>query len=433
MGKTAFPPKLEATDTTSEPLVPQPKPRPRLSVKQVLAVVSSLRLTVVLFAFAIVLVFCGTLAQVDADIWTVVEKYFRSAFVWVPLQLFFPRAVKVPGMFPFLGGWLIGGLLLVNLLAAHVVRFRISWKRSGILLIHAGLIVLMLSELVTGLFAVEAKMSIAEGEAVNFVDESREYELALTNSSDPKTDEVVVIPGRVIRYGGIIRNDLLPVDVDIVQFLKNSDLVPLRDGEESGPDTLTTTNGWRFRLVAKGEEKGVDSSARENAAAVRVTFRKKDTGESLGTYFLSQWLYANFSNRFYQFAPQHLRVDGKTYTVELRNKRDYRPYTIYLKKFTHAVYPGTTVPKDFASEIRLVNTEQQEDRETRIYMNNPLRYAGETVYQIGYFPDDSGTILQVVRNPGWLMPYVSCAMVALGMIIHFGLHLVGFLRLRMVS
>ena len=48
-------------------------------------------------------------------------------------------------------------------------------------------------------------------------------------------------------------------------------------------------------------------------------------------------------------------------------------------------------------------------------MNHPLLYAGETFYQQSFLPGDTGTILQVVRNPGWLLPYISCVMVALGM------------------
>jgi hypothetical protein len=36
----------------------------------------------------------------------------------------------------------------------------------------------------------------------------------------------------------------------------------------------------------------------------------------------------------------------------------------------------------------------------------------------------------VVRNPGWLMPYVSCVLVTLGMLIHFGLHLATYLSRR---
>ena len=44
-------------------------------------------------------------------------------------------------------------------------------------------------------------------------------------------------------------------------------------------------------------------------------------------------------------------------------------------------------------------------------MNQPLRYAGETFYQASFANDDRTSILQVVRNPGWLLPYIACAMV----------------------
>jgi hypothetical protein len=63
-------------------------------------------------------------------------------------------------------------------------------------------------------------------------------------------------------------------------------------------------------------------------------------------------------------------------------------------------------------------------------MNNPLRYAGETYYQAAWLPNDSGTVLQVVRNPSWLTPYLACVMVASGLVIQFLSHLVGFARKR---
>ena len=81
---------------------PAPKPaRRRGPVMQFVLALASLKLTVALMALALGLVFVGTLAQVDEGIWTVVEKYFRSAFVLVPLQLFFPRAWHVPGAVPY--------------------------------------------------------------------------------------------------------------------------------------------------------------------------------------------------------------------------------------------------------------------------------------------------------------------------------------------
>src|SRR4051794_27493855 len=141
--------------TTAPPTTPTPAPAPaRRSrrpgpVKKVVSALASLRVTVVLFALSLFLVFVGTLAQMDEGIWTVVPKYFRSLYVWVPLQLFFKRSFHVSGSFPFPGGWLLGGALLVNLLAAHAVRFKPSWKRTGVIMLHSGLVLLMISEVIT--------------------------------------------------------------------------------------------------------------------------------------------------------------------------------------------------------------------------------------------------------------------------------------------
>jgi hypothetical protein len=69
-----------------------------------------------------------------------------------------------------------------------------------------------------------------------------------------------------------------------------------------------------------------------------------------------------------------------------------------------------------------------------IRMNEPMRHRGETYYQADWNKaTERGTVLQVVRNPGWQLPYWSCGIVALGMIIHFGLNLSTFLQRRRVS
>jgi hypothetical protein len=39
-------------------------------------------------------------------------------------------------------------------------------------------------------------------------------------------------------------------------------------------------------------------------------------------------------------------------------------------------------------------------------------------------------VLQVVRNPGWLTPYIGCALVGAGLVIQFMFHLVGFIAKR---
>ena len=128
--------------------------------------------------------------------------------------------------------------------------------------------------------------------------------------------------------------------------------------------------------------------------------------------------------------PQTVTLDGRLFQVALRFQRTYKPYTLHLKEFRHDVYVGTRTPKNFSSRVQLVDPTNGVDREALIYMNNPLRHAGETFYQSSFKPDDSGTVLQVVRNPGWLMPYVSCAMVGAGLVAHFMISLVQFLRRR---
>jgi len=64
-------------------------------------------------------------------------------------------------------------------------------------------------------------------------------------------------------------------------------------------------------------------------------------------------------------------------------------------------------------------------------MNNPLRFGGRAFYQAGYANNDRTTVLQVVRNPSWRIPYVSCALIVLGLIVQFGIHLLAFFRRRL--
>src|SRR5688500_12137215 len=52
---------------------------------------ASLKLTVALMAYAIVVVYVGTVAQQNADIWEVVREYFHAWLMWVDVNLFFPK------------------------------------------------------------------------------------------------------------------------------------------------------------------------------------------------------------------------------------------------------------------------------------------------------------------------------------------------------
>src|SRR5688572_7609884 len=123
---------------------------------------TSLRLTVALLACAMVLVFIGTLAQVEEGLYQAQARYFKSFFIyWTPAH----SSLKIP-VFP--GGYFIGSLLLLNLLAAHALRFQLTRKKIGIFCVHLGVILLLLGQVLTDVLSLETHMRLTENVPKNY-------------------------------------------------------------------------------------------------------------------------------------------------------------------------------------------------------------------------------------------------------------------------
>jgi len=456
-------------------------------IQQGVGLLSSLWLTVVLLGMSIFLVFAGTLAQVDKGIWTVMEQYFRCWFAWIDLKIFFSRESHVPGGFPFPGGRLLGALLLVNLLISHASRISVkargprlllglatlavgltaTWivishvfdldstqkvsdpslrvtyqlmygggsgailfvacwllfqRKAGIVLLHTGVVILMLSELVTSMLAKEAQMSIFEGQKVNYVEDTRSVELAIIDGSDPQNDDVFVIPESRLKRTGIIKVDGLPIviETDSKKFMKNASLAPAGSG---GVNQATQGAGLRWLAEDRPESSGVDTSGRVDLPAAYVKLSGTD-GSTLGTWLVGIRLTM-------EKGAQIVPAGGKEYKLLLRFARTYKPYSLYLYNFRFDRYAGTDTPKDYSSFVKLEDPERDVTRDVRIWMNNPLRYRGDTLYQSSFDAEtEKGTVLQVVENRGWMAPYVGCMIVAIGLLGQFQLHLMEFLRKR---
>src|SRR4030095_6069132 len=170
---------------------------------------TSLRLTVVCLGLALLLVFIGTLAQVDEGLYAAQNRYFRSFFIyWSP-----PGAGWGIPVFP--GGYLLGGLLLVNLIAAHIKRFTFSKKKIGIFLVHAGLILLLLGQLATDLLQVESHMRLTEGESKNYSENGLHNELAVIDSSNADSDQVVAFPDSLLARESELKHSQLPFTIQV--------------------------------------------------------------------------------------------------------------------------------------------------------------------------------------------------------------------------
>ena len=377
------------------------------TLKQAKDLVVSLRTTVVLLALSIVLVFWATLDQVNLGVWAVQHKFFHSFVVTARVG-----SLVVP-VFP--GGYVIGGLLLANLIGGHLYRFKMGWRKAGIWITHLGLILLLVGELISGLSQKDYQMRIDEGETKNYAESSRLNELAIVNATDPNVDEVVAIPESLLSRGTVVQNPSLPFRVVPKAFYPNASL-QMRSQVPNAPASLATAGMGPMLAVTPQEVSYKEDERNLPAAFVELVGPEG----SLGTWVVSPLL----GN------PQKFDFAGKTWKLTMRPKRVYQPYSLTLVKFSHDVYPGTDIPKNFSSRIRINPPDGGAGREVLIYMNNPLRYAGLTYYQQSFDNNDHTTILEVVRNPSWLAPYIACIAITLGLVVQFLIHLWGFARRR---
>ncbi len=441
-------------------------------MKKIFHIFGSLRLTVILLAVSTLLVLLGTLDQANWGIYHTQERYFHSWVVFSPVVSLLSLVVlkTYPENLEFLvlplpGGFLLGALLSINLVCAHFRYYRPGWRRSGIILIHGGLILLIVSGFLGSALQREWQMSLDEGGGpVRHLTAIRGSELALVRVGEDE-DTHHVVPGAALERGETIRFPGTGVTVRIEDLVVNSLiegrarlirmesaaagdadsdsgeaseraaallgedailLVPLPGDEPGDEPVRIPPEQWRGLAadgVAAVEQKPTYRHNESNIASAVASVEAD--GEPLGTWLLSTAL-----DLIPAIAPQTFAHDGNTYRFELRFPREYLPFSLALEDFTHRRHPNTNIPAEFASQVVLDNPRTGEKRDIRISMNNPLRYAGHTFYQASFANDDQTSVLQVVRNPSRILPYVSITVVGLGLILHFILRLVRFTNAR---
>jgi hypothetical protein len=361
---------------------------------------ASLQVTIVTMVLLMALVVLCTLAQTDMGTFGAVKVYMRSWLVW----RYFPGLSFPLPLFP--GGALVGLVLVLNLFAGTVKRLGFKKAKTGLWLTHLGLILLVAGEFSTGALQVETNMSIEQGQTVNFLESPRDWELTVTDVTVPSHPEAFGVPDSRLARKNDVALPGTPITLRVHEFFPNATLAPLGPGD--GPALATQGVGARVKvkeapLAATETEVNMVSTIIEPMAG----------GRSYGTWLASNGL----------GAPQSFVHEGRTYTFAVNRRRYALPYSLTLKKFSHDVYPGTDIPKNFSSLVHISNPVRGEERDVLIYMNQPLRYEGRAFYQASFGKGDTLSVLQVVQNPGWLLPYISCTLITLGLLIHFGITL----------
>lgn len=302
-------------------------------------------------------------------------------------------------------------------------------KRGGIVVLHMGIALLMISELQVGFTAKETQMTLQEGESRSYVKDIRSLELAVVNRVGEE-DHVVIIPEdrllAAVNSGEAIKSDELPFAVRVDEFARNTVLRSRQPGEEK-----TTAGLGTFATAVKVDNvTGMDGTVDMSAVKVTVVDASEKELES-------RLCALEMSERTPSLA-EEVTVDGKDYQLYLRFQRSYRDYNVELLDVSRTNYVGTATPRDFRSKLRIRDNKTDETSEYEIWMNNPLRWGtGETFYQTNYMELPSGeeiSTISIVKNDGWMLPYIACMIAAVGMFWHFGIILRRYLaRLTQAS
>ncbi len=530
-------------------------------VRTAVTAIASLKLTVFLLVLAVLVTWIITLEQATIDIWALKNKHFSNFFVYVPLATFFPlnwfpNATNVSGGFVVPSGMTIITAMLINLTAAHVLRFRIQakgarlwigslvllasglltwtiifnyqddqgfggqppipwttmWKylqvavlglgiaslyatftfpkernierivyaltgvtlfallvlsviwgaeafigdsamrilwqlaqstiaamvvlvgcmllfkrKAGIVLLHLGIAGLLVNEIFVTVTNEEHRVSVVEGETTHHAIDLRETEFVVIDRSDPEKDRMTVIPGSILENtSDIIDDPQLPFKIRCVNYFKNSDVIRVGPQADNKADTGI---GQVYLAVFKKPAAGADASAGADRASAYIEIVNRKTNKKLGTYLVSQLIYD-------EKLLDTVSIDESNYQIGLRFKTIYMPYSIELKDTSAEYYVGTETPRLFSSEFVIDDPKNGIESTQKISMNNPLRYRDQTFYQTTYLEDSdlekdgnqelSG--IQVVRNNGWMIPYVCCMFVVVGLVAQFQQTLVNHLN-----
>ena len=148
----------------------------------------------------------------------------------------------------------LAGLIL---LAGCRVLFK---QQGGTFLLHIGVILLLLSELHTGLTAREFSMPLAEGERTNYVSDIRTAEFAVVRDAeaDDGTPEEVhtVVPVGRLEEGETFSDPALPFEVEVLEYHPNATYLARANVEREKPRGPRGGRGLLARAPADRHRRG---------------------------------------------------------------------------------------------------------------------------------------------------------------------------------
>lgn len=377
-------------------------------------------LAVTCLLLLLVLTWLSTLEQPHKGLYEVQKRYY-DAEAWfvvpdlpmlnIPDKPWLPLIGGKKIIIPLPGAYLVSAVLFVNLLLGGLLRIRKGWKNIGVIIAHFSMVSLLFAGFVSHKYSKEGIMFIMKGDISDYAQSYTEYTIEVCEIVDgEKTKPHVVKPEYLKTLGAKeirhVQFPNLPFDIKVSDWMRNSNVVKAPNDEEN-PHVVDGMALQNQEVVATEEE---------NAAGCYVdVLPKSGDGEK---------------RRLLLYGPVGdavtATVDGKIYGFTLVREVWPMPFRVRLEESVGEYYPGTRKPSFFMSII----TRLADDGEKKftIKMNEPMRYGGYTLYQARWSGEterpQSG--FAIVKNPSDQWPKYSLYISMLGLFIHFGVKLAGF-------
>ena len=343
-----------------------------------------------IFVFAIIwmmiLVVVGTLAQKDMGLYAAQNRYFSAWITWF-------------WFIPMPGGRLTLIIILINLSFFFFKKSIWKIKKLGIVILHLGGILLLVGGGLTAMFSSEGNMVIEESAQSNHVEDYHFMELAIINTSASSFDEFTIFDQPLLKRNQVLAHANLNFEIEIINYLENCE--PTKRNSPAGIQHKGMLKNFMLSELKPEKE--------DNWNRPGMIYKISNSGTN------AEGMYGIFMG---QPISQTVSVNNKDYTIILRRKRTYLPFSIELLDFKKILHPGTDIPKSYSSDINLI--ENGAFRKILIQMNEPLRHKGYTFFQSSFIegPDNETSVFAVVKNYGRLFPYISSIIMCVGLLFH---------------
>ncbi|MCK4466546.1 MAG: cytochrome c biogenesis protein ResB, partial [Bacteroidales bacterium] len=259
--------------------------------------------------------------------------------------------------------------------------------------------------------------------------------VSLIISGKEKRQQILLTKGEHKIHGGLTFSFSDPIDKDaifiyygdsglIIRFPENGQVSPMMGGEAEDLEKgilypfekrkIYTYQDHQIVLLEfykKAKTKWVPVPEDPYHASINVLeFSVSGKEETKKILLLNQMGQSRVENE--------IEMDGINIKLSYGTKFYELPFTLQLKNFQLDRYPGSMSPSSFASEVIVIDEQNNVEKPFRIFMNNVLKYKGYRFYQSSYDRDELGTILAVNHDfLGTFVTYVGYFLMTLGIIL----------------